>query len=166
MKASTVKPASIRINPIIAGVVASVMILSLIGVGAITRLLPDAREDAQPAETARGPAQARSCALCGTVESIWTVEVRDEPGGAGAVPGGLAGTVIGGQTGRENAGAAITILGTAEGFFAGSELKKRRAYRVTVRMDDGSFRTVSLASPPPFNVGDKVRVIEGRLVRA
>ncbi len=33
-------------------------------------------------------------------------------------------------------------------------------------MDDGSFRTVSLSSAPPFNVGDKVRVIEGRLVRA
>lgn len=166
MKASAVKPASIRINPILAGVVASVMILSLIGVGAITRLLPDAQEDARPAEAARGPAPAGNCALCGTVESIWTVELRGEPGGAGAVPGRVAGTVIGDQTGRENPNAAVTILGAAEGFFAGSELKKRRAYRVTVRMDDGSFRTVSLSSAPPFNVGDKVRVIEGKLVRA
>src|SRR5216684_2702016 len=102
MKASTVKPASIRINPIIAGVVASVMILSLIGVGAITRLLPDAQEDAQPAEAARGLAPAGNCALCGTVESIWTVEVRGEPSGTGAVPGGFAGAEIGDQTGREN----------------------------------------------------------------
>src|SRR5437879_13786225 len=98
MKASTVKPASIRINPIIAGVVASVMILSLIGVGAITRLLPDAREDAQPAETARGPAQARTGALCGTVHSVWTAEVPHTPGGAGAVPGRLAGPAMGRQT--------------------------------------------------------------------
>ncbi len=166
MKASTVKPAPIRINPIAAGVVASVMILSLIGVGAITRLLHDAREDAQPAEAAHWPAPAGNCALCGTVESIWTVEVRGEPGGADAAPGRVAGAVIGNQTGRENANASVTILGAAEGFFAGSELKKRRAYRVTVRMDDGSFRTVSLSNPPSFNVGDKVRVIEGRLVRA
>ena len=164
MKASTFKPASIRINPIIAGVAASVMILSLIGVGAITRLLPDAREDAQPAEAARHSAPVGNCALCGTVESIWTVEVRGEPG---PVPGGFAGAAIGDQTaGRESGNAAVTILGAAGGVFAGSELKKRRAYRVTVRMDDGSFRTVSLSGTPPFNVGDKVRLIEGRLVRA
>jgi outer membrane lipoprotein SlyB len=166
MKANTVKPASIRINPTIAGAAASVMIVSLIGVGAITRLLPDAQEDAQPAEAARQSAPAGPCALCGTVESIRTVEVRGEPGGAGAVPGGFAGAAIGNQAGAENGNAAMTILGAAGGFFAGSEFKKRRAYRVTVRMDDGSFRTVSLSSTPAFNVGDKVRVIEGRLVRA
>ena len=166
MKASTFKPASIRINPIIAGVTASVMILSLIGVGAITRLLPDAREDAQPAEAARKSAPAGNCALCGTVESIWTVEVRGEPSETGAVPGGFAGAEIGDQTGRENGSTATTVLGAAGGVFAASELRKRRAYRVTVRMDDGSFRTVSVSSTPPFNVGDKVRVIEGRLVRA
>jgi hypothetical protein len=33
-------------------------------------------------------------------------------------------------------------------------------------MDDGSFRTVSLPSAPAFTVGDKVRVVEGKLVRA
>ncbi len=41
-----------------------------------------------------------------------------------------------------------------------------QAYRVTVRMDDGSYRAVSLASPPGFALGDKVRVVEGKLVRA
>jgi len=40
-------------------------------------------------------------------------------------------------------------------------MKKRYAYRVTVRMDDGSFRTISVSSPPTFAVGDKVRVVEG-----
>jgi hypothetical protein len=33
-------------------------------------------------------------------------------------------------------------------------------------MDDGSYRTVSLSSPPAMAVGDKVRVVEGKLVRA
>jgi outer membrane lipoprotein SlyB len=75
--------------------------------------------------------QSSSCALCGTVESIRTVELRDEAGAATAAAGGPA----------------------------------RYAYRVTVRMDDGSFRTVSLSSPPTLAVGDKVRVVEGRLVR-
>jgi hypothetical protein len=39
-------------------------------------------------------------------------------------------------------------------------------WRVTLRMDDGSYRAVSLSRPPSFAVGDKVRVVEGRLVRA
>jgi len=42
---------------------------------------------------------------------------------------------------------------------AGGEIeknvKKRYAYRVTVRMDDGSFRTISLSSPPTLAVGDR-----------
>jgi hypothetical protein len=146
MRAGTVKPASIRINPIIAGVAASAMILGLVGAGAVTWLSPDTRDGVQPVEAARRPAPSGDCALCGTVESIWTVEVRGEPG------------------------AAMRISGAAGSAFAESEIeksaKKRRAYRVTVRMDDGSFRTVSLSSTPAFNVGDKVRVVEGRLVRA
>jgi hypothetical protein len=36
-------------------------------------------------------------------------------------------------------------------------------YRVTVRMDDGSFRTVSQSAVPAFAVGDKVRVMQGAL---
>ena len=42
----------------------------------------------------------------------------------------------------------------------------RSSFRVTLRMDDGSFRAISLSSPPAFAVGDKVRVVEGRLVRS
>ena len=99
--------------------------------------------------------------MCGTVESIRTVEVRDEAGGGSA--GGLTGAV----SGKDR---STTILGTAGGAASESEIetnmKKRFAYRVTVRMDDGSYRTVSLSDPPALAVGDKVRVVEGKLVRA
>jgi hypothetical protein len=65
----------------------------------------------------------------------------------------------------------MTLLEIAGTFLSGSNsgesvARKRNAYRVTVRMDDGSYRALSLSSPPPFAVGDKVRVIEGKLVRA
>jgi len=63
----------------------------------------------------------------------------------------------------------VTLLGAAGAAISGNEIeknvKKRYAYRVTVRMDDGSFRTVSLSAPPTLAVGDKVRLVEGRLVR-
>ncbi len=35
---------------------------------------------------------------------------------------------------------------------------QRKIYRVTVRMDDGSERTLSLASAPAFSIGARVRV--------
>ena len=73
----------------------------------------------------------------------------------------------GGRHGDAEAGRSMTILGFAGGTFSAGEpvVKKRPAYRVTVRMDDGSFRTVSLSTPPVFAVGDKVRVVEGKLAR-
>ena len=144
------------------------LIAGLIGVAAVTGWLHSGfspkQGDSRAADTGRKPVPANSCALCGTVESIRIVEVRDEAGGAGATAGGPGAgeqTVGGGGT-------AVTLLG-AGGAIAGSEIekntKKRYAYRVTVRMDDGSFRTISLSSPPTLAVGDKVRVVEGKLVR-
>jgi len=163
-----------RIDPLFAGrtvSVFSVLIASVIGVGAVTGWLHSElspkQGDARPADPGRNPVPANSCALCGTVESIRTVEVRDEAAGAGAAAGGPGGAVAGEQTGG-GGGTAVTLLG-AEGAIAGNEIeknvKKRYAYRVTVRMDDGSFRTISLSSPPTLAVGDKVRVVEGKLVR-
>jgi outer membrane lipoprotein SlyB len=166
-----------RIHPLIAGPAASVMIASLIGVVAVKGWLPGGasskQSDVRPADLGRKPVSPSSCALCGTVESIRTVEItveiRDEAGGAGAAAGGAAGAGAGGQTDGESHGTAVTLLGGAGGAIAGNEIeknmKKRYAYRVTVRMDDGSYRTVSLSSPPTLVVGDKVRMVEGRLVR-
>jgi len=83
-----------------------------------------------------------------TVESIRTIEVRDEARDAGAVAGGLSGAAAGNRTDGGSANTAMTILGTVAGAITGDEternVKKRYAYRVTVRMDDGSFRTVSV----------------------
>ena len=146
------------------------LIAGLIGVGAVTGWLHSGfsprQGDARPADSGRKPVSPGSCALCGTVESIRTVEVRDEAGGAGAAAGGPGGAGAGEQT-VGGSGTAVTLLG-AGGAIAGSEIeknvKKRYAYRVTVRMDDGSFRTISLSSPPTFAIGDKVRVVEGKLV--
>jgi len=157
-----------RIDTLFAGRAVPVLIAGLIGVAAVTGWLHGApspkQGDARSADTGRKPAPANSCALCGTVESVRTVEVRDEAGAAGAAAGGPGA----GDQAVGGGGAAVTLLG-AGGAIAGSEIeknmKKRYAYRVTVRMDDGSFRTISLSSPPTFAVGDKVRVVEGKLVR-
>src|SRR5712672_680974 len=167
-----------RIDPLIAGPAVSVLIASVIGIGAMTGLLPSGlsqkQGDARPADPGSQSVPATSCALCGTVESIRTIEVRDEASDVGTVPGGHSGAAADKRTysNRTYSGSvntAMTFLGTVAGAISGDEternVKKRYAYRVTVRMDDGSFRTVSLSSPPTLAVGDKVRVVEGKLVR-
>lgn len=175
MNLNAVEP-MIRANPLVAGAAASVMVLSLVGIGAITGWIPSAISQKSGDVPTQGHSaggngyQPNPCANCGTIESIRTVELRGESSGLGAVTGGLTGGVLGNQMGRGHGNTAMTILGIAGGALAGNEIeknmKKHYAYRVTVRMDDGLFRTLSQSSPPAFAVGDKVRVVDGTLTRA
>lgn len=171
-----------KTHPLVLGAAASVMVVSLVGAAAITGLLPNAHSDkseapapasAPAAEGARHvrpklAAYANECTSCGTVESIRTVELRGAATGLGAFAGGLTGAAVGNQIGRGNGNTAMTILGAAGGAFAGNEIeknvKKRYAYRVTVRMEDGSYRTFSQSSPPAVAIGEHVRVVNGTVV--
>jgi hypothetical protein len=47
----------------------------------------------------------------------------------------------------------------------GTDGSKRTVYRITVRMDDGSFRTLSQVLPPSVAVGETVRITDGAVVR-
>ncbi len=173
-----------NIHPLVLGAAASVIVVSLVGAAAIGGLLPNARSgkadtpaqtSAPAADSARhevprlaardGRARDSTCASCGTVEAIRAVELKGDATGLGAVAGGATGAVIGNQMGRGNGNTAMTILGAAGGALAGNEIeksvKKRYSYRVTVRMDDGSFRTLSQSSAPAVAVGERVRVVDG-----
>jgi outer membrane lipoprotein SlyB len=85
----------------------------------------------------------------------------------GAVAGGVAGAVLGNQVGNGNGKTVATILGAIGGGFAGNaiekNMKKETVYQVSVRMDDGSRRTVEVAQPPA--VGSKVTV-DGSSIRS
>ena len=41
--------------------------------------------------------------------------------------------------------------------------RTRFVYRVTLQMDDGSYRTFSKSEPPPLRVGARVRVLNGAI---
>jgi outer membrane lipoprotein SlyB len=169
-------------HPLVLGAAASVIVVSLVGAAAIGGLLPNAHSDktetsaqkSAPAsdstahELQRPAASDSICASCGTVESIRTVELKGNPTGVGAVAGGLTGAVVGNQIGRGNGNTAMTILGAAGGALAGNEIeknvKRHYSYRVTVRMDDGSFRTVSQSNAPSVAVGAHVRVVNGAVI--
>jgi outer membrane lipoprotein SlyB len=100
------------------------------------------------------------CAHCGTVESVTPFEVEGTGGGAGAIAGGVLGAVVGNQIGDGTGKALATILGAVGGGMAGNavekKMKKVTHYDVTVRMDDGSHRTLRQTSPT--SVGSQVSV--------
>ena len=170
-----------KTHPLVLGAAASVMVVSLMGAAAIGGLLPNAHSSKADApapaqasvavasprlETApRLAARDSACASCGTVASIHAVALKGDASGLGAVAGGLTGAVVGNQMGRGNGNTAMTLLGAAGGALAGNEIeknvKKHHSYRVTVRMDDGSFRTVSQPDAPAITVGERVRVLNG-----
>lgn len=174
-------------HPLVLGAAASVMVVSLLGAAAIGGLLPNAHSDKTdtPDSTPAGaPVAARSshmdarapklspyansCANCGTVDSIRSVQLKGDATGLGAVAGGVTGAVVGHQIGSGKGNTAMTLLGAAGGALAGNEIeknvKKSYSYRITVHMEDGSFRTVSQPHAPALAVGERVRVVDGALV--
>lgn len=172
-----------RPHPLMMAAAVSLITFSLLGIGAITGVIPSARSDNRPAEAEQPAAPqgtgntsgagkqlagAPACANCGVVDAIRTVTVDGNASGVGAVAGGVTGAVVGHQIGNGRGRDAMTVLGGVGGAFAGHAIEKnvnqRTVYRITVRMDDGSFRTVSQSHAPSVAVGGKVRVSNGSLV--
>jgi outer membrane lipoprotein SlyB len=162
-----------RAHPILIVAGIAVLLFSLLGTAALTGVLPlassrsgDPSVSVPKDRTAPAPrAQAVRCPTCGVIEAIRAVEVQGEASGVGAVAGGVAGAVIGNQFGRGDGRAVMTIAGAAGGAYAGNaierNMKKHTAWRVTVRLDDGTLRTLSQSAQPPFAVGDRVRIVNG-----
>lgn len=88
------------------------------------------------------------------------------PIGAGAIAGAIVGGIIGNQVGQGDGNTAATVLGAAGGAYAGHQLEKRNqtqsdAYRMTIRMNDGSYQTVTQTSNADIRVGDRVMIDNG-----
>jgi outer membrane lipoprotein SlyB len=107
-----------------------------------------AQADTQPPAPAAAPREAApACNGCGTVTAVKAVRQKGQASGAGAAIGGVLGGVLGNQMGKGNGRTAMTVIGAVGGGVAGHEIEKRRkattVYQVTVRLDDGSSRTVT-----------------------
>lgn len=108
-----------------------------------------------------------TCVECGVIESIQVINDAKKTSGiglvGGAVVGGLLGNQVGGGRGRDVA----TVAGAVGGAVAGNTIEKNsgstRSYEVTVRFDDGSRRVFNEVSPPAWQAGDHVRVIDGAI---
>lgn len=128
---------------------------------------PTAAPREQIAAAPPAPQPKAVCADCGTVSDVKEVEVKGEGSGAGAVAGGVAGAIIGNQFGRGGSKTVARLAGAAGGAYAGHQIEKEarshKRYDVIVRMEAGGERTVSYETAPTWRVGDRVRVVDGKL---
>lgn len=106
------------------------------------------------------------CADCGTVTSVTALQREGAGSGVGTVAGGVLGAVVGNQVGGGSGRTLATILGAVGGGYAGNTVEKRMnqatSYRINVRMEDGSTRTLEQATPA--SVGEQV-VVDGNTLR-
>lgn len=102
----------------------------------------------------------------GVVQSIELVRTGNTGLGGGAIAGAVVGGILGHQIGSGSGNTAATLLGAAGGAYAGNELEKRNqqqadAYKFTIRMQDGSYQTVTQTAIADIRVGDRVRIDNG-----
>lgn len=125
------------------------------------------QRDLAPAYVEPAPAPVRrSCSNCGVVESVRVISHRAEGSGVGAAGGAVVGGLLGHQVGGGRGRDAATILGAIGGAVAGNQIegnvKATQSYNVTVRLEDGSTRTVH-QSTNRWSSGDRVRIVNNDL---
>jgi len=101
----------------------------------------------------------------GTVESVERVN-RSNMGLMGTIGGAVVGGLLGHQVGSGRGQTAATVAGAAGGAIAGREIERRTrgdsdAYRVVVRMDDGTYQAVGQDLQPALRQGDRVVIRNG-----
>ena len=161
-----------RLHPLVAGAAAAVIIAAAVAVAAIGGYLPGSKAQQNsvvsnakaipPAGHERsGPAV---CTECGVVISVSEKTIMGKGTGVGAIAGGVAGAVIGHDIGENRAGTAIgAVVGGIAGHQIERSARSTKRYDVAVRMQDGSVKTVSSGTPPPWRAGDRVRLHNGVL---
>ena len=189
-----------RLHPLVAAAAVSVMLVSLIGVAAITGILPNSQSTTAPlgastsqegdmdaptkADTAKltAPVQPKSmqqaitppiaqakpiCHQCGRIESIHTIQQAARPSGIGVAAGAVLGGLLGNQVGGGNGRTLATVAGAVGGGYAGNEVERRTSttssYQVRVRMEDGSIRNMPQSGQNGWQIGDRVRIVNGSM---
>lgn len=104
----------------------------------------------------------------GVVQSIALVPQNSTSSiGAGTIAGAVVGGILGHQIGDGTGNTAATVLGAAGGAYAGHELEKRNqaqqgnVYQLTVRLNNGTYQTLTQTTNNDIRVGDSVRIDNG-----
>lgn len=108
----------------------------------------------------------------GVVDSIQVTRAPANSGpGVGAVLGGVVGGLLGNQVGGGNGKIAATAAGAIGGAVVGNQVEQNNRtagaemYQINVRLDNGSYVTVTQDTMNDLRVGNRVRVDNGRVYR-
>jgi outer membrane lipoprotein SlyB len=107
----------------------------------------------------------------GVIESVQVAQGENRTSGAGAILGGLVGAVAGSQIGSGGGRTAATVAGGVAGAAVGNRVEANRnaggqeMYQINVRMDNGEYRAVTQDSAYDLRVGNRVRIVDGRVYR-
>ena len=120
---------------------------------------------AEPVPVVEAPRPVVPAGQLATVEAVREVKAPGEAKGVGAIAGGAVGGVLGNKLGK---GKAIAmVLGAAGGAFAGHQIEKQvrseKRWEISLRLDDGSQRTLPSEVEPAWRAGDRVRIIDNQL---
>jgi outer membrane lipoprotein SlyB len=105
----------------------------------------------------------------GTVDRIEVIN-RSDPNVAGMVIGGVIGGLLGNQIGHGTGRTVATVAGVAGGAYVGNQIEQRQrapheSFRVSVRMDNGGYQTVTQDNIADLQTGDRVRVDGNSIAR-
>ncbi|WP_295993637.1 glycine zipper 2TM domain-containing protein [Rugamonas sp.] len=121
--------------------------------------VPMQPQDSQPSRV------AAVCHSCGVVTSVREITTRGQGSGAGAAGGAILGGLLGNQVGSGHGRQLATVAGAIGGAVAGNQVEgnmnAHHSYEITVRMEDGSHRTLHRTTAPEWRSGDAVRIVNG-----
>lgn len=109
----------------------------------------------------------------GVIQSIDIIQSSGVQGpggiGLGTVAGAVVGGVLGNQVGSGTGRTAATVAGAAGGAYAGNRMERNsraadEAYRITVRMENGTTQTLTQKTQPNLQTGERVRLVNGAIV--
>jgi outer membrane lipoprotein SlyB len=106
-----------------------------------------------------------------TVESIREVTIANRNSGTGALTGAaLGGIAAGSNVGGGNGSVAAGIVGAVAGGLIGqsveANMNNRKAYEITVKLDNGELRAITQEADEMFRPGERVRLLSaGRMTR-
>ena len=105
-------------------------------------------------------------AYFGVVERIEVINRGNPNNVGGTVIGAIVGGLIGNQIGHSG---GATVLGAAGGAVVGNTISRQRAsneaFRVSIRMNDGSYRTMDEPNIADLRTGDRVRIEGNNIYR-
>lgn len=123
-----------------------------------------------PQNTSNLPQSTNVYTQYGVVQSIELVQqnVASSSGvGAGTIAGAVVGGILGHQVGGGSGNTAATVLGAAGGAYLGNQMEKNQgtqqvnAYKFNIRLNNGSYQSITQTSSDDIRVGDRVQIDNG-----